>query len=80
MISTIVSLITGGIAGWIAGKVMNSQKSIIFNIVLGLVGGLVGSFALSLFGLYNYGFISSVVSSTIGAIIIIYLGRLLLKK
>jgi len=76
----ITSLIIGGVAGWVAGKVMKSEKSIFFNIVLGIAGGIIGPFALSLIGLRDSGLIGSLISSTVGAIIIIYLGRILFKK
>lgn len=76
----ITSIIIGGIAGWIAGKVMKSDKSIIFNIILGIAGGVIGSFALSIIGLTDHGLIGSLVSSTLSAVIIIYLGRIILKR
>lgn len=76
----ITSLIIGGSAGWIAGKVMKSEKSIFFNIVLGIAGGIIGPFLLSFIGLHNSGLMGTLVSSTVGAVIIIYLGRILLKK
>lgn len=73
MLSILSSLIIGGIAGWIAGKIMDSEKSIFFNIVLGIGGGFIGPFLLSLIGLYNYGVIGSIISSTVGAVLIISL-------
>ena len=76
----VTSLIVGGAAGWVAGKVMKSEKSILFNIILGVAGGVIGPFALSIFGLYNSGILGDLVASTLGAILIIYFGRLLLKK
>jgi len=52
---------------------MDSEKSIFFNIVLGIGGGFIGPFLLSLIGLYNYGVIGSIISSTVGAVLIISL-------
>ena len=75
----IAALIIGGIAGWLAGKVMNSQNGMIINIILGIVGGGVGSFALGIFGLGAYGLIGAIVSATIGASILIFIGRILFK-
>ena len=72
----IEGLIIGGIAGYLAGKVMKSSNGMIVNIVLGIVGGGVGSFALHRLGLYSTGgLIGEIVSSTLGAIIIIFIGR-----
>tara|TARA_B100000809_G_scaffold98494_1_gene96986 strand:+ start:69 stop:305 length:237 start_codon:yes stop_codon:yes gene_type:complete len=68
-------LIIGGIAGYLAGKVMKSNNGIIVNIILGIVGGGIGPFALSLIGLGTMGVMGEIVSGTVGAIIIIYIGR-----
>jgi uncharacterized membrane protein YeaQ/YmgE (transglycosylase-associated protein family) len=73
------ALVVGGIAGYLAGKVMKSQNGIIINIILGIVGGVIGTFTLSLIGLWASGFVGEIVSSTLGAVILIFIGRQLFK-
>lgn len=75
----ILWIILGAIAGWIASAITKSNVSIGWDIVLGIIGALVGGFIMSLFGQPGVtGFnIYSVIVAIIGAIIVVYLGRLL---
>lgn len=74
-------LIVGAIAGALAHTVMKSSAPLIGDIILGLLGALVGGFLVGLLGLYRptggaEGVIASLVVATIGAIILIAIGRL----
>ncbi|HLU11766.1 MAG TPA: GlsB/YeaQ/YmgE family stress response membrane protein [Oceanobacillus sp.] len=74
-------LIVGAIAGALAHSIMRSSAPLIGDIILGLLGALVGGFLVGLLGLYRpeggiEGVIASLVVATIGAIILIALGRL----
>jgi uncharacterized membrane protein YeaQ/YmgE (transglycosylase-associated protein family) len=75
----ILSLIIGGVSGWLAGQIMKSKNGIIVNIILGIVGGGVGSFTLGAIGLGAVGIIGELVSATLGAVILIFIGRLLFR-
>ena len=71
-------VILGGlIAGWAAGKIMKgSGYGTLTNIVLGVVGAVVGGFLVRLVGFEPMGgLISSIVTATIGAIILIAIAR-----
>lgn len=75
-------IIVGAIAGALAHSIMKSDAPLIGDIILGLLGAVVGGFLVSLLGLYRpeggiTGVIASLVVATIGAIILIGLGRLL---
>ena len=74
-------IIIGAIAGWLAGKIMKGGGfGLIMNMVLGIIGGVVGGWVFSLFGLStDGGLIGSLVTSVAGAVLILYIGRLIKK-
>lgn len=76
-------IILGLAAGWLASVVMktNQAQGALMDIVLGVVGALVGGFAMSLLGQPGVtGFnIYSLFVATLGAVVLIWVGRLLAK-
>lgn len=73
----IVYLIIGGIAGWLAGHFMKGKGfGILRNIIIGIIGSFIGGFGFDLLGLSSTGFIGSVVTATVGAVVLIYIVRL----
>lgn len=76
-------ILMGAIAGWIASIVMgtDAQQGALMNIVLGIVGALVGGFIVSLVGFQGVnGFnIYSLLVSVFGAIVLIWLSRLVYR-
>ncbi len=74
-------LIFGALVGWIASLVMgsNQRQGLVMDIILGIVGSIVGGWVMSLFGQQGVtGFdLYSLVVGVIGAVILIYLGRML---
>lgn len=72
------SIIIGGIAGFLASRFMGSHNSALVNIILGIVGGLVGGFVAKRLGNDpdNDGLIMNLFIAFIGAVILIFLGRL----
>ena len=83
MIKLIVSLIIGGAAGWLAGKIMKSKsEGVVWNILLGLVGGFFGGWLFGLLGFEtgSSSWIGSIITGTIGAILLIWLNRKLFKR
>ncbi len=79
----ILWIIFGAIAGWIASIIMktNASQGTVWDIVMGVVGAVVGGFLMGLagqpgvtgFDLYSLGV------AVIGAVVVIYLGRMLRK-
>ncbi len=74
-------IIFGAIAGWIASVIMktNSRQGTVKDIVLGVVGAVVGGFLMGLVGQAGVtGFnIYSLVVAVIGAVVVIYIGRIM---
>lgn len=77
----ILWIIFGAIAGWIASLVMktDSSQGTITDIVLGVVGAIIGGFLMGLVGQGGVdGFnLRSMVVAVIGAVVVIYVGRML---
>jgi uncharacterized membrane protein YeaQ/YmgE (transglycosylase-associated protein family) len=74
-------VILGAVAGWIADMIMKSDHGLIEDIILGVVGAFVGGFILNFLGQSGVtGFnIYSLIVAVIGAVVLIFLGRLLHK-
>lgn len=72
----LVACIVGIIAGFFAGKIMNDAGyGILMDLVLGILGGILGSFVLGLVGLGAHGIIGSILVSTFGAVLLIWIVR-----
>lgn len=75
----ITMIILGGLAGWIASLVTKSSTGVLMDIILGIVGAIAGGFLMSFFGQPGItGFnVYSLIVAIIGAVILIWIGRLL---
>ena len=67
------------LAGMFAGRIMRGRGyGPIVDIILGLAGGVVGRWLFGLLGVsIGSGLIASLVVGTIGAVVLVYLGRVL---
>ncbi len=75
----ILWIIFGAIAGWIASMIMKSSNGLLWDIILGIIGAIVGGFimnALGRSGVSGFNLYSFIVA-IIGAIIVIFIGRML---
>ncbi|HUP46774.1 MAG TPA: GlsB/YeaQ/YmgE family stress response membrane protein [Thermoanaerobaculia bacterium] len=73
-------LLIGLAAGWIASIVMKSGRgSILQYMIIGVIGALLGGWLFSLFGIGASGLIGSLITATVGAVVLIALLRLLRK-
>lgn len=70
-------LIIGLLAGFIAEKVMNSRHGLLTNLIVGVIGAYLGPFLAGLLGISFAGFLGSLVIATIGAIVFLFLLRLI---
>lgn len=78
--SLIIFLAIGALAGWLAGNIMKgSGFGIIGNIVVGIVGAVLGGFLIGLLGFIAVGLIASIISATVGAIVLLYIVSLVKK-
>lgn len=73
----ITAIIVGGIAGWLAEQFMKSNMGLIMNIVLGIVGAAIASAILSYFGIDLGGWVGYLVCGFIGAVLLIWIVRVI---
>jgi uncharacterized membrane protein YeaQ/YmgE (transglycosylase-associated protein family) len=77
-------ILFGALAGWIASVLMktNYSQGTVMDIVLGIVGAVVGGFLMGMVGQPGVtGFnLYSMVVAVIGAVVVIYLGRVLRRR
>ena len=80
-IQTILIIVAiGAVAGWLAGVIMSgSGFGLLGDIVIGIIGAVIGGFLFGLLGLAAVGLIGQIISATVGAIVLIYIIRLLKK-
>jgi uncharacterized membrane protein YeaQ/YmgE (transglycosylase-associated protein family) len=71
-------IIIGIIAGWLAGKIMRGGGfGLLGDLVIGVIGALLGGFIFGQLGISAGGLIGSLVTATVGAIILLFLIRLI---
>ncbi len=77
----IIFIIFGALAGWLASMLMGTDayQGTLMDIALGILGSMVGGLIMNFFGLSGVtGFnLYSLVVAIIGAIVVIYLGRMI---
>ncbi|MDN6322696.1 MAG: GlsB/YeaQ/YmgE family stress response membrane protein [Halomonas sp.] len=72
--SLIGALIIGGLAGWIAGNIMRGGGfGILGNIGVGIVGAFIGRMLFGLLGLASGNIIGSLVTATVGAVVLLWI-------
>jgi len=73
-------IIVGLVAGWAAGQIMKGGGyGVVADLLLGIVGGIVGGWVVGLLGLGGGGIIWSIVVAILGAVILIWITRLIKK-
>jgi uncharacterized membrane protein YeaQ/YmgE (transglycosylase-associated protein family) len=78
--SLIMVLIIGGIAGWLAGIIMKGGGfGVVGNIVIGIIGAILGGFLFGLLGVAAGGLIGTLVMATLGAVVLLYVVKILKK-
>jgi uncharacterized membrane protein YeaQ/YmgE (transglycosylase-associated protein family) len=72
-------ILIGLAAGWLAGQVMKgSGFGVLGDIVVGVIGSLLGGFIFSELGIWpGGGLVGSLIVATIGAIVLLFLLRLI---
>ena len=71
-------LLIGLLAGWLAGIIMKgSGYGVIGDIIIGILGALIGGHVLGWMGIVTYGLLGSLLAALLGAIILIFIVRLI---
>jgi uncharacterized membrane protein YeaQ/YmgE (transglycosylase-associated protein family) len=72
-----LTLIIGIIAGWIAEKVTSSNHGLLTNLLVGICGAFVGNKLAEVVQVPVFGFWRGLIAASIGAIIILYVWRMI---
>lgn len=80
MLGLIIGLACAALAGYLAGNMMGVKGPWWMNIVLGLLGGFVGGLVFSIIGISSSNIIGSILISSIGACLVIFLYRKFIQK
>jgi uncharacterized membrane protein YeaQ/YmgE (transglycosylase-associated protein family) len=77
--SLVIALVIGAVAGWLASLVMGGGGLVRY-IITGIIGSFVGSFLLSALSInlpIGNPLASQIITATIGAIVVVFLARLI---
>jgi uncharacterized membrane protein YeaQ/YmgE (transglycosylase-associated protein family) len=77
--SLLVILFVGLVAGWSAGQIVRGTGfGIVGDLIIGILGAFIGSWLLPQLGIHlGRGIISAIVNATIGAVLLLFVVRLL---
>jgi uncharacterized membrane protein YeaQ/YmgE (transglycosylase-associated protein family) len=72
------TIIIGILAGWLAGLIVKGRgMGVLVDLIVGVVGSLIGGFVAGLIGLAAYGLIGRLAIAVAGAVILLFLVRLI---
>jgi len=78
--SLIIWILIGAVAGWLAGKIMKGGGfGLLGNIIIGIIGAFIGGFVFGFLGITAGGIIGSIVMATVGAVLLLYIVKLVKK-
>lgn len=69
--SAILHLIVGLCAGWLAGQLTDRQRPPLENLVIGVIGAAIGGILFSAAGVSAFGLVGSLVSATVGSLVLL---------
>jgi uncharacterized membrane protein YeaQ/YmgE (transglycosylase-associated protein family) len=79
-VSIIGFLLIGLVAGWLAGQLVKGRGfGLVANLVVGVIGALIGGFVFGQLGVSAGGLLGELASATVGAVILLFLVKLIRK-
>ncbi len=74
-------LLIGLVAGWLANLIVKGGGAgLVVNLIVGIIGGLLGGWLVSLFGWIPTGTVGSLLTSVIGAIVLLLIVSLFTRR
>lgn len=74
----IIFLAIGAVAGWLAGVITKGGGfGLLGDIVIGILGAVVGGYVFGALGIAITGLVGSIITATLGAVILLFLIRLI---
>ena len=78
--SLILFLVIGCLAGFLAGKIMKgSGFGLVGDLIVGVLDAFIGGWVFSLLGIAAGGIIGALITALVGALLLLYLVRLVKK-
>lgn len=75
--SLLIFLAIGAVAGWLAGILMSGGGfGLLGDIVVGIIGALIGGVLFGALGISAGGLVGAIVTATVGAVVLIFILRL----
>ena len=68
-------LVIGILAGYIAEKVTASDHGLFTNLIVGIAGSFVGGTLANVLNIHVYGYLGSLITASVGAIILLFVWR-----
>ncbi len=79
--SLIVFLIIGVVAGFLAGKIMKGGGfGLLGDLVVGVIGAFLGGWLFGMLGLFPAGMLGTLITATVGAVVLLWVIRLVKKS
>lgn len=76
--SLLIFLCIGILAGWLAGKIMKgSGFGLLGDMVVGVIGAFLGGWLFGMMGIATWGLAGTFVTALVGALVLLFLVRLL---
>ncbi len=73
-------ILLGAVAGWLAGQIIKGGGfGLVGNIVVGIVGAVIGGWLAHALGLFSTNIIGELIIATGGAIVLLFIVRLIKK-
>lgn len=67
-------------AGWLAGQIMKGGGfGLVADLIIGVIGAVIGGFVFGLLGLSASGLLGSLITATVGAVLLLFLLRLVAR-
>jgi len=77
----VIFILVGIFSGFLAGKIWKGKGfGMIGNLVVGLIGAFIGGHIFEFLGIFGYGLIYTIITSVIGALVLLWLINLFTKK
>jgi uncharacterized membrane protein YeaQ/YmgE (transglycosylase-associated protein family) len=77
-VSIVWFLLIGLAAGWLAGKLVKGRGfGLVENLIIGVIGALIGGFVFGALGVNVGGLPGQLIAATVGALILLYLLKLI---
>lgn len=80
IMNLVLFLAIGALVGWLAGTLVKGKGfGVIGNIIVGTVGAVLGGYVFGLLGITTDGYVGSIIMAVIGAVILLFIIRLIRK-